>query len=49
MADLVYLFLAYTVFWLISFGFIYSLTSRQRKLKEDLSLLRQLLDDQSDR
>ena len=47
MDSLVYLMLAYAVFWLISFGFIFSIFSRQRKLDDEVVLLRQLLDDQA--
>lgn len=45
MTDLIYLFAAYTVFWLISFIFIFSLVSRQRKLKEEIMILKQWLDE----
>jgi len=46
MDALLYLMLAYGVFWLISFGFIFSIFSRQRKLDDELTVLRQLVDKQ---
>lgn len=45
MTDLFYLVLAYAFFWLLSFGFIFSIFSRQRKLEQEVARLRQLLDD----
>jgi len=45
MADLIYLMLAYGFFWLLSFIFIFSIFSRQRKLDEELTMLKQFLDD----
>jgi CcmD family protein len=49
MGSLLYLTLAYAAFWLISFGFIFSIFSRQRKLEEELTMLKQLLDNQSEK
>ncbi|MFQ5436238.1 MAG: CcmD family protein [Anaerolineae bacterium] len=46
MADLLYLMLAYAAFWIISFVFIFSIFSRQRKLDEELTMLKELLDAQ---
>ena len=46
MGPLTFLMLAYAAFWLISFGLIFSIFSRQRKLDDELSMLKQLLDDQ---
>jgi CcmD family protein len=48
MGDLLYLMLAYAAFWLISFAFIFSIFSRQRKLDEEVRLLRQLIDHSSE-
>lgn len=42
MGDTIYLAAAYAVFWLVSFGFIYSMVSRQRNLQKDLEMLEQL-------
>ncbi len=47
MQDLFYLMLAYVFFWLISFIFIFSIYNRQRKLDEELTAIRQLMDAQS--
>lgn len=49
MADLLYLLLAYAFFWLLSFGFIFSIFNRQKKLEQDVAQLRQLLDDPAHR
>ncbi|MEM7029715.1 MAG: CcmD family protein [Chloroflexota bacterium] len=48
MESLLYLMLAYGAFWLISFGLIFSIFSRQRKLDQELSSLKQLLDQQDE-
>ena len=42
MGDMIYLAAGYAVFWVVTFIFIYSLVSRQRKLQQDLELLEQL-------
>ena len=42
MASLIYLVAGYAVFWIVSFVFIYSIASRQRKLQQDLEMLEQL-------
>ncbi len=47
MGDLLYLMLAYAFFWLLSFGLIFSIFNRQRKLDEELTMLKQLLDHQA--
>ncbi len=39
-----YLIAAYAVFWAISFGLVASMVVRQRKLRADLHLLRQLVE-----
>jgi len=46
MNPLLYLMLAYAAFWLISFAFIFSIFNRQRKLDEEVAMLKQLLDQQ---
>ncbi len=43
MADLLYLMMAYAAFWLFSFILIFSIFSRQRKLDDELMMLKQLL------
>lgn len=48
MGDLLYMALAYAVFWLFSFVFIYSIFNRQNKLEQDLTMLKQILDNQTD-
>jgi len=47
MQDLFYLMLAYAVFWFVSFVFIFSIYNRQRKLDEELTTIKQLMDAQS--
>lgn len=47
MGSLLYLMLAYGAFWLISFGLIFTIFARQRKLNEEMSILRQLVDNQA--
>jgi CcmD family protein len=37
---------AYTVFWLITFVFIFSIFSRQRNLRHDLDLMEDLVEGQ---
>lgn len=40
-----YLILAYAVMWLIGTGYVVSLIMRQRNLRQDLRLMRQLLQE----
>lgn len=42
MGDMIYLAAGYAVFWLVTFVFVYSLVSRQRKLQKELEMLEQL-------
>ena len=44
MADLIYLMMAYAVFWLFSFVLIFSIFNRQKKLNDELAMLKQLLE-----
>jgi hypothetical protein len=44
MNDMIYLMMAYAAFWGISFAFIYTIFSRQRKLDQEVQMLKQLLD-----
>ena len=39
-----YLVAAYLVFWAISFGLVLSMVLRQRKLRADVQLLREIVD-----
>jgi CcmD family protein len=40
-----YLLLGYAVMWLVAFLYVLSLAGRQRNLRRDIALLRQLLED----
>lgn len=42
-----YLLLGYAVMWLVVFLYVLSLAGRQRNLRRDIALLRQLLEDNS--
>lgn len=48
MGPLLYLMLAYAVFWILSFVFIFTIFNRQRKLNDELTMLRQLTDRQQE-
>ncbi len=41
-----YLVAAYAVLWAISFGLVFSIVLRQRKLHQELQVLRQVVDDE---
>jgi hypothetical protein len=43
-----YLVAAYAVLWAISFGLVFSIVLRQRRLHAELQMLRQVVDDGSD-
>jgi hypothetical protein len=43
-----YLVAAYAVLWAISFGLVFSIVLRQRQLQAELSMLRQVIDDEAD-
>lgn len=47
MGDMVYLAAGYAVIWLVAFGFIFSMVSRQRKLEKDMSMLAALVQSDS--
>ncbi len=49
MADLIYLMMAYAVFWLFSFVLIFSISNRQQKLNSELSMLKQLLEKEPEK
>ncbi len=41
MSDaLIYVFAAYTVIWLISFAYLYSIGSRQKRLQKEIEALK---------
>ncbi len=40
-----YLIAAYAVLWAISFGLVFSLVARQRRLEADLEALRQAVEE----
>jgi len=42
MGSLIYLVAGFAVFWIVSFIFIYSIASRQRKLQCEVEMLEQL-------
>ncbi len=48
MGDISFLAAGYAVFWLITFGFVYSLVSRQRNLQKDLEMLEKLNEDEKE-
>ncbi len=44
MGDMIYLAAGYVVFWIVTFVFVFSLVSRQRKLQQELVTLEQLIE-----
>ena len=38
-----YLFAAYTVIWAVAFGYVFYLFSRQRRLRQEIDSLREVL------
>jgi hypothetical protein len=43
-----YLVAAYAVLWAISFGLVFSIVLRQRRLQDELRMLRQIVDKEPD-
>lgn len=41
-----FLLLGYAAMWVIGFGYVLSLANRQRNLRRDIRLMRQLLEDE---
>jgi hypothetical protein len=41
-----YLVAAYAVLWAISFGLVFSIVLRQRRLQQELQVLRQVVEDE---
>jgi CcmD family protein len=48
MDSLLYLMLAYAAFWLVSFGFIFTIFTRQRKLDDEVLMLKQVLESRGE-
>jgi len=46
MENVGYLFAAYTIIWLVVFGYVLSLSSRQNKMKRELESLKEALKEQ---
>jgi CcmD family protein len=44
MGNMTYLFAAYTVIWIIIAAYLYSIHSREQKLRADVERLKQMLD-----
>ena len=44
MADMIYLYAAYTVVWIGIFLYVLKLHLSQRKLKKDIEILKEMLD-----
>ena len=42
-----YLVAAYAVLWAISFGLVFSILWRQRQLRQELQVLRQVVEDET--
>jgi CcmD family protein len=40
----VYMFAAFSAFWLFSFGYMYTLVNRQKKLEKQLAVMEDLVD-----
>ena len=44
MGDLVYLFAAYAVFWVLTFVFVFNIARRQKGLQREIESLKQTLE-----
>ena len=44
MDNLVYLFAAYAVFWIVTFAFVFSMSRRQKRLQREVEALRKALE-----
>ncbi len=49
MGDMIYLVAGYAVFWIVSFGLIYSMVNRQRSLQKSVEMLEQLVQQDAKR
>ncbi|MGA9348138.1 MAG: CcmD family protein [Anaerolineae bacterium] len=47
MDNLVYLFAAYAVFWVVTFAFVLSIAQRQKRLRREVEALRRALESRS--
>ena len=45
---MIYLAAGYAVFWIATFVFVYSLASRQRNLQQELKILEQLAQEETE-
>ncbi len=45
MGDMIFLIAGYAVFWLVTFVFVFSMVSRQRKLQQELKTIELLTQD----
>lgn len=44
MDNLVYLFAAYAVFWVVTFAFVFSIARRQKNLQREIEALKRALE-----
>ena len=49
MGNLVYLFAAYAVFWVLTFAFVFSIARRQKSLQRDIESLKRALETRQER
>ena len=49
MGNLVYLFAAYAVFWVLTFVFVFNLARRQKSLQKEVESLRRALETRQER
>lgn len=45
--NLIYVFAAYTVIWLVSFGYLFTIGSRQKRLQKELDALKSVLAEET--
>ncbi len=49
MGDLVYIFAAYAVFWVLTFAFVLNIARRQKGLQREIESLRRSLETRQER
>jgi CcmD family protein len=49
MGNLVYLFAAYAVFWVLTFAFVFRIARRQKSLQRDIESLKRALETRQER
>ena len=49
MGNLVYIFAAYAVFWVLTFVFIFNLARRQKSLQREIESLKRVLESRQER